>query len=100
MVRKAIKGIKPNKAADSRGWKGEWLKLGGEVMVESLTAMFKKIDEEKEVPMEWEEVIIQSIQKKQGTTLEETERGIFLTNIVSKTMKECRKFKTKAFLAT
>ena len=99
MVRKAMKGIKPNKAADSRGWKGEWLKLGGDVMVESLTAMFKKIDEEKEVPIEWEEVIIQSIQKKQGTTLEETERGIFLTNIVSKMYERVKKIQNESILS-
>ena len=64
IVKQAIKSIKLKKAADSFRWKGEWIKLGGEVMVKSLTEMFKKIDTEKEIPSQWEEVIIQSIHKK------------------------------------
>ena len=44
IVKQAIKSIKLKKAADSFRWKGEWIKLGGEVMVKSLTEMFKKIN--------------------------------------------------------
>ena len=98
IVKQAIKSIKLKKAADSFRWKGEWIKLGGEVMVKSLTEMFKKIDTEKEIPSQWEEVIIQSIHKKKGTTLEETERGIFLTNIVSKTYERVKKIQNEAIL--
>ena len=98
VVRKAIKNIKLKKAADSRGWKGEWLKLGGEPIVKSLTAMFQKIDTEKQIPVQWEEVIIQSIHKKKGSTLEETERGIFLTNIVSKIYENVKKLQNESVL--
>ena len=98
IVRKAIKGITLRKAADSGGWKGEWIKLGGKVMLESLTKMFRKIEEQKEIPSQWEEVVIQSIQKKKGTTLEETERGIFLTNIVSKTYERVKKIQNEEII--
>ena len=98
MVRQAVRSIKLKKAADSQGWKGEWLKLGGESIVRSLTAMFRKIDTEKQVPAQWEEVIIKSIQKKKGSTLDETERGIFLTNVVSKVYEKVKKLQNEAIL--
>ena len=85
VVAKAIKQLQTKKASDRQGWRTEWLKNGGKVMEQSLCNMFNKMEEENRIPNQWKVMSITSINKKSsGTTLEETQRGIFVTNIVSK----------------
>ena len=50
IVRKAIKRMKNKKAADRLGWKVEWIKEEGEVMVKSLYIFFNRIKTENQIP--------------------------------------------------
>ena len=50
IVRKAIKRMKNKKAADRLGWKVEWIKEEGEVMVKSLYILFNGIKKENQIP--------------------------------------------------
>ena len=50
IVRKAIKRMKNKKAADRLGWKVEWIKEEGEVMVKSLYILFNRIKTENQIP--------------------------------------------------
>ena len=95
LVKEALNSVKLRKAADSREWRGEWLKWGGMDMITSLTNMFIMMEQQKTIPEQWKEVIIQSIQKKKGSTLQETERGIFLTNVVSKVYEKIKKIQNE-----
>ena len=50
IVRKAIKRMKNKNAADRLGWKVEWIKEEGEVMVKSLYILFNRIKTENQIP--------------------------------------------------
>ena len=65
-------------------------------MLTSLTNMFQMIEIKKVIPKQWEEVVIQSIEKKKrGSKLEDTERGIFLTNTISKIYESVKKIQNE-----
>ena len=44
MIRKAIAKLKNKRASDRLGWRAEWLKEGGEEIVESLSILFNRIE--------------------------------------------------------
>ena len=55
-------------------------------MIESLTTIFNRVEEERQIPLQWRETSMKSLYKEGGSkekTLE-SQRGIFITNIVSK----------------
>ena len=45
-VKKAILNMKNNKSEDRSTWKAESLKQGGDEMIESLTTIFNRVEEE------------------------------------------------------
>ena len=94
-VNKALRQLKMKKAPDKWGWKAEWLKHGGEVMTRSLVKLFNAVDQNKYIPLQWKEITVVSINKGKGkkTKLNESQRGIFLTNVVSKVYEKVKKIR-------
>ena len=72
----------------------------GNKMIESLTTIFNRVEEESRIPLQWRETSMKSLYKEGGSkekTLK-SQRGIFITNIVSKAQQhvqyaDCRKEK-------
>ena len=85
MIKAAINKLKNNKASDRLGWRAEWIKEGGEEMIKSLSILFNRIEMEVLTPVQWRQTIIKSTYKGGNKAhLHESQRGIFLANIVSK----------------
>ena len=67
---------------------------GGEEMIESLTKVFNRVEEEEQILLQWRETSIKTLYKTSIKTLykgggskekiQKSQRGIFITNIVSK----------------
>ena len=78
--------MKNNKSEDRSRWESEWLKEGEDDMIESLTTIFNRVEEEGQIPLQWRETSIKSLYKRGRSKekIQESHRGIFITNIVSK----------------
>ena len=83
-ISKAIKGLKRKKAADRQGWKSEWVLEGGPEMISSLQILFSRIQEERQMPDQWNKMTIRTIHKKGSKKDLKNQRGIFLANILYK----------------
>ena len=85
-VKKAILKMKNKKSGDRSRWKAEWLKEGGDDMIESLTTIFNRVLEEGQIPLQWRETSIKSLYKGGGSKekFQESQRGVFIINILSK----------------
>ena len=85
MVKKAIAKLKNKRASDSFGWRVEWLKEGGEEIAKSLSILFNRIEREQKTLAQWRQTIIKSIYiGVNKVNISESQRGIFLVNIISK----------------
>ena len=85
MVKKAIAKLKNKRASDKLGWRAEWLKEGGEEIVKSLSILFNRIEREQRTLIQWRQTTIKSIYKGGNkANISESQRGIFLINIISK----------------
>ena len=85
MVKKAIAKLKNKRASDRLGSRAEWLKEGGEEIVKSLSILFNRIEREQRTLIQWRQTTIKSIYKGGNkANISESERGIFLVNIISK----------------
>ena len=85
MVKKAIAKLKNTRASYRLGWRAEWLKKGGEEIVKSLSILFNRIEREQRTLMQWRQTTIKSIYKGGNkANISESQRGIFLVNIISK----------------
>ena len=85
MVKKAIAKLKNKRASDRLGWRAEWLKEGGEEIVKSLSILFNRIEREQRTLMQWRQTTIKSVYKGGNkANISESQRGIFLVNIISK----------------
>ena len=85
MVKKAIAKLENKRASDRLGWRAEWLKEGGEEIVKSLSILFNRIEREQRTLMQWRQTTIKSIYKGGNkANISESQRGIFLVNIISK----------------
>ena len=85
MVKKAIAKLKNKRASDRLGWRAEWLKGGGEEIVKSLSILFNRIEREQRTLIQWRQTTIKSIYKGGNkANISESQRGIFLVNIISK----------------
>ena len=92
MVKKAIPTMKKRKAGDRVGWKAEWLIQGGDEIIKSLEILYNRIEQEKIIPKQWQQVIIKSVDKKgSGEELNKNQRGLFLVNTVSKVYEKIKK---------
>ena len=87
LVEKIIKGRKRGKARDSQDWNNEMMIDGGLEMVKSIEKMADKVKESYEVPQQWNSMLVKSIGKKGRKEVMENKRGLFLTNVVSKTFE-------------
>ena len=77
--------MKKKKAGDEVGWKAEWLIEGGDEMIENLEILYNRIEQEKIIPKQWQQVITESVDKKgSDEELSKSQRGLYLVNIVSK----------------
>ena len=47
MVKKAIAKLKNKRASDRLGWRAEWLKVGGEEIIKSLSILLHRIEKEQ-----------------------------------------------------
>ena len=67
-------------------------------MIESLTAIFNRVEEEGQIPLQWRETSIKSLYKGGGSKekIQESQRGIFITNIVSKAYEIVKKIQNEA----
>ena len=82
---KAIQRLKNNKAADRHGMKNEFIKYGGEELRETLLNLLNEILRSQEIPDRWKQMNIKAIYKNKGDRREmKNQRGIFITNIISK----------------
>ena len=97
-VKKAILKMKSNKSGERSRWKAEWLKEGGDEMIESLTTIFNRVEEEGQIALQWRETSIKSLYKGGGSKekIQESQRGIFMTNIVTKAYEIVKKIQSKA----
>ena len=95
MVEKEINKMKRNRPGWP-GWKAEWIKEGGEEMAKSLVVLFNRIEEEGEISKLWQLTTIKSVRKKgnQGK-LSESQRGLFMVNVVSKVYRRVKKTQNK-----
>ena len=92
MVKKAISTMKKRKGGDKVGWKAEWLIEGGDEMIRSLEILYNRIEKEKIISKQWQQVIIKSVDKKgSGDELSKNQRGLILVNIVSKVYEKIKK---------
>ena len=66
-MKKAILNIKNNKSGDRSRWKAEWLKERGDEMIESLTAIFSRVEEEGQILLQWRETSIKPLYKGSGS---------------------------------
>ena len=90
--------MKSNKSGERSRWKAEWLKEGGDEMIESLTTVFNRVEEEGQIPLQWRDTSIKSQYKGGGSKekIQENQRGIFITNIVSKADEIIKKIQNEA----
>ncbi len=83
-VEEIINKLDPKKAKDTCSWKNTIMKEGGEEMIKSIQKIVEKVDEQRVIPDEWQEMHIKATHKKGDKTLMSNKRGLFLTNNVSK----------------
>ena len=86
-IESAVKKLKKRKAGDREGWKNEMIAGGGTDMKRSFELMIKTMLKEKIVPEEWARIRIQSVLKKGPKKDLANQRGLFITNIVSKVVE-------------
>ena len=84
-MERVIKELKAGKARDDRDWNNELILDGGEEMVASLIKIADLVKEQLKVPNQWQTMGIKSVHKKGKLADLRNKRGLFLTNIVSKT---------------
>ena len=88
-IENTVKKLKRKKAKDSKGWNNEMVIEGGEEMIKSLEMMMQRTLNEEVTPAQWNEMIIKSIHKNRKSRQDLTnQRGLFLTNIMSKILEK------------
>ena len=67
-------------------------------MIESPTTISNRVEEEGQILLQWRETSIKSLYKGGGSKekIQESQRGIFITNIVSKAYEIVQKFQNEA----
>ena len=92
----AINELKKNKCKDEEGWCNEIIINGGDEVKQSLLKLFNRMESEKTLPKQWNDVMIKTIPKT-GTVLDmNNKRGIFITNIISKIYEKILKNRNSA----
>ena len=96
-MKKAILKMKNSKSRDRSRWKAKWLKEGDE-KIGSLTTIFNRVEEEKQIPLQWRETSTKSLYKGGGSKekIQESQRGILIKNIMSKAYEIVKKIQNEA----
>ena len=98
-VKKAImRSLKNNKAAGTDGIHLEWIKYGGNKLLNGIYELVRQIWEEERIPEEWNETIIVSIYKKGDRERCENYRGIALGNAAYKILSNIILGKIKPYV--
>ena len=88
--------MRNKKAADKNNWKTEWIKEGGSEMVQSLAILFNRVEKENKIPIQWRVTKIKSVYKgRNKERIQESQRGIFLMNIVCKVYERVKKLQNE-----
>ena len=90
LVIKAIKLMRNKRSGNRQGWRAEWIKNVGDEMTNSLVKLFNGMEIKNTIPHQWNQLFIRSLHKKGLNENRNNQRGIFLTNIVSKVYKKVR----------
>ena len=91
-LKKVIKELRRAKAPGFDGIPGELLLEAGHGLLKLLLDVFNNILRQKEIPSQWNQVLITTIYKKKGSHKELINyRGIFLTIIASKVFERLLK---------
>ena len=79
VVKKGILKLKNSKSGDRSRLKAEWLKEGDD-MIESPTAIFNSVEEERQIPLQWRETAVKSLYKGGGSKEknQESQRSTFI----------------------
>ena len=82
--------MKNNKSGDRSRWKVEWLKEGGDEMIESLTTIFNRVEEETQISLQWRETAIKSLYKggESKEKIHESMRGMKHIKLQTRQYKE------------
>ena len=83
-VEKVISKLDVKKAKDSSKWNNKMIKEGGEEIIKSIKNIVEKVDAQRQIPLEWQEMEIKVTHKKGVKTMMSNKRGLFLTNNISK----------------
>ena len=83
-IQTASKRLKRKKCKDKSGWNNEMVLETGDEMLECLLEMINKMERDREVPVDWNEVKIKTIGKKGSILSMDNKRGLFITDILSK----------------
>ena len=90
-ISEAKKELKRKKCKDGSGWRNEMLLDCGSEMDKSILKLFNRIECERTLPRDWNEVIVKVLNKP-GSVLEmDNKRGIFLTSVLSKLYEKVMK---------
>ena len=90
------KTLKNGKAADMTWWKYEYIKCAGQDLEQSFLHMINELAQSHTIPKAWTDMKIKSISKGKGDLQSmNSQRGIFLTAILSKIMEKMIKNRKK-----
>ena len=93
-----MRSLKNNKAAGTDGIHLEWIKYGGNKLLNRIYGLVRQIWEEERIPEEWNETIIVSIYKKGDRERCENYRGIALGNAAYKILSNIILGKIKPYV--
>ena len=80
--------LKNRKAPDIENWRYEYIKYAGKDLQDSLIHMINEVMETKQIPNQWKDMKIKLISKKKGQRQSmKNQRGLFLTNVISKVVE-------------
>jgi len=97
MLKKAIRNLKNNKAAETDGIHPELIKYGGNKLLNRIYELVRRIWEEERIPEKWKETIV-PIHKRGDTDRCENYRGIALGNATYKILSNIILGKIKPYI--
>ena len=83
-IEAVVKNLDVRKAKDNSNWNYKIIKEGGKEMIASLKNIINKVDEQRIIPEEWQQMDIKVTHKKGNRTLMSNKRGLFMTSNISK----------------
>ncbi|MCP3928957.1 MAG: reverse transcriptase family protein, partial [Bacteroidetes bacterium] len=97
-IKQAVKNLKCGKATGVDNIPAEFLKMGGERVIQALLKLFLKVKLLEELPNDWYEGIIKPLFKEGSREELGNYRGITISSIVYKTLVSIIEMQTMSFL--